>query len=94
MTMIAQRSLGCAPCVCATAEALPFPNRAFDAALAVLTMHHWTDWRACLAEMSRVARRCIVVFTWTLFAGPYWFVGRLSPVPVAAPLSTQSGRGV
>lgn len=72
--MIAQRQLGCAPCVRANAEGLPFFSRAFDAALAVLTMHHWNDWRAGLAELRRVVRRRLVVFTWTPFAGPYWFV--------------------
>ena len=35
----------------------------FDAALAVLTMHHWSDWRAGVAELRRVARRRIVMFT-------------------------------
>jgi hypothetical protein len=31
--------------------------------LGVLTIHHWTDWRAGLAELRRVARR-IVLLTW------------------------------
>jgi ubiquinone/menaquinone biosynthesis C-methylase UbiE len=45
------------------AEALPFRSGAFDAAMAIMTIHHWTDFRAGLAEMRRVARRQ-VVFTW------------------------------
>jgi hypothetical protein len=47
----------------AAAEALPFPAGAFDASMAVMTTHHWTELRAGLAEMSRVAARR-VVFTW------------------------------
>lgn len=46
--MIAQRSSDAAPCVRASAEALPFETGAFDAAMAVLTIHHWSDWRAGL----------------------------------------------
>ena len=47
----------------ALAERLPFPDGAFDAALAVLTVHHWADRRGGLAELVRVARRVVVV-TW------------------------------
>ena len=55
--MIAQRPAGAAPAVRASAEALPFDDDAFDAAMAVLTVHHWPDREAGLAEMRRVARR-------------------------------------
>lgn len=59
--MIRQRSSGAAPVVRAMAEALPFGADTFDVALAVLTLHHWTDWRQGLAEMKRVARRVVVL---------------------------------
>lgn len=45
----------------AIAEALPFPADTFDAAMA--TVHHWSDLRAGLDELRRVAARQ-VVFTW------------------------------
>jgi len=61
--MIGQRSEGRAAAVQGLAERLPFPDGAFDAALAVLTLHHWVDRRAGLAELARVARRVVVV-TW------------------------------
>ena len=61
--MRAQRPLGSAPCIDASAEALPFPDQSFDAALAVLSDHHWSDPIAGLQEMRRVARR-VVVFQW------------------------------
>jgi SAM-dependent methyltransferase len=62
-TMRAQRAPGAAPCVVARAEALPFDDNAFDAAMAVLSDHHWEDPIAGLREMRRVAKR-VVVFQW------------------------------
>jgi len=41
--MLAQRPRDAAAAVQARAEALPFPDRAFDAVMAVLTLHHWAD---------------------------------------------------
>jgi SAM-dependent methyltransferase len=61
--MISQRPVGAASAVQASAESLPFEDDSFDAALAVLTAHHWTDLRAGLSEMLRVARRRIVMVT-------------------------------
>ncbi|AKH84852.1 MerR family transcriptional regulator [Streptomyces sp. CNQ-509] len=61
--MRAQRPAGAARCVAASAERLPFPDGAFDAAMAVSTVHHWPDPVAGLREMRRVARR-VVVFTY------------------------------
>jgi SAM-dependent methyltransferase len=70
--MIAQRPAGLAPAVQATAEAIPLADGAVDAALAVLTIHHWPDLAAGFAEMRRVARR-IVVLTWDpAMARSFW----------------------
>src|SRR5919204_3084939 len=60
--MIAQRPAGAAPALPASAEELPFPDRSFDAALAVLSDHHWRDWLRGLRELRRVARRRVVLF--------------------------------
>ena len=60
--MIRQRVTTASAVVQASAEALPFPTGTFDAALAVLTLHHWTDWRCGLSEIKRVAAR-LVLFT-------------------------------
>ena len=46
--MIARRPPGAAPAVRASAEALPFDDDSFDAAMAVLTVHHWPDREAGL----------------------------------------------
>ena len=40
--MIRQRPIGSAPAMLARAESLPFCSRSFDAALGILTIHHWT----------------------------------------------------
>ena len=59
--MAGQRAAGAAPVVRAVAERLPFADGAFDAAMAVLTIHHWSDATAGLGEMARVARRLAVL---------------------------------
>lgn len=64
VTMIAQRPEHAAPAVQAAAEAIPLPDDFADAALAVLTVHHWHDPERGLAELCRIARRRVVVFTW------------------------------
>lgn len=50
-------------CVQGVAEHLPFDDGTFDVAMAILTMHHWEDLFAGLAELRRVAKRQ-VIFTW------------------------------
>src|SRR5687768_13363742 len=42
-TMIAQRPPDAAPAILANAEKLPLADASFDAALAVNTVHHWSD---------------------------------------------------
>jgi SAM-dependent methyltransferase len=62
--MIAQRPPGAAPAVQAVGEQLPIGTDAVDAALAVLTIHHWSDLDRGIAEMVRIARYRVVIFTW------------------------------
>lgn len=62
--MIAQRPRGSAPALQAVAEHLPIQSNAVDAALAVLTVHHWSDVEKGVAEMLRIARRRVVILTW------------------------------
>lgn len=61
--MIAQRPAGAAPVLRGVAEALPLADGSVDAAMATLSIHHWDDLAAGLAEMRRVARRRIVLLT-------------------------------
>ncbi|MHA7661351.1 class I SAM-dependent methyltransferase [Mycolicibacterium sp. HS_4_1] len=62
--MIDQRSTNAAPAVQAIAEHLPLRSNSVDAAVAVLTVHHWQDLERGICEMIRVARRRVVVLTW------------------------------
>jgi SAM-dependent methyltransferase len=61
--MRAQRPVGAAPVIDAVAEHLPFPDDAFDAALASFTVHQWRDLGAGLREARRVTRGPVVVLT-------------------------------
>jgi SAM-dependent methyltransferase len=61
--MIRQRPRHAAHAVQAVAEELPFADDSFDAAMAILTLHHWSDVEAGLAEMIRVARQRVIVVT-------------------------------
>ncbi len=70
-TMIRQRRPDAAPVICASAMALPFRDGAFEAATALLTVHHWPDPMRGLAEMKRVAKRC-VVFSWEPSTNVSW----------------------
>ena len=70
--MIGQRPPDAAPCVRGSAETLPAEDGAFDCAMAVLTVHHWSDWRLGLREMRRVARHRIVLLTFDTEASDFW----------------------
>jgi SAM-dependent methyltransferase len=61
LVMIEQRPPGSAPALQASAEDLPFEDDSFDAALAIITVHHWADPTAGLTEMVRVARQRVAV---------------------------------
>ena len=77
--MRAQRPPGAAPCIDAQAEALPFPDGAFDAAMAVLSDHHWRDRVGGVRELRRVARR-IVLFQWDpAWRDEFWLCDQYLP---------------
>lgn len=69
--MIRQRQQASPPVVQGVAENQPFRDGAFEAAMAVLTTHHWTDPVRGLDELCRVSRKQVVV-TWD----PDWFATR------------------
>jgi SAM-dependent methyltransferase len=64
LTMIRQRPAGSAPVVQGDALSLPLADDSVDAAIAILTIHHWGDPARGLAEMRRVARQRVAVLTW------------------------------
>lgn len=74
--MISQRPPGAAPAASASAEDLPFGDDSFDAAMAMITVHHWRDLNAGVGEMARVARRRIVVLSFDPEPlSDFWLVG-------------------
>jgi hypothetical protein len=64
----------------AVAEHVPIDTNAVDASIALLTVHHWSDLDAGVAEMIRVARRRVVILTWddTVFRR-FWLLGEYLP---------------
>ena len=74
--MRSQRSRHLAPALDATAESLPFDDAAFDAAMATVTVHQWTDREQGLAELRRVARGPVAVLTFDPAAiDDFWLAG-------------------
>ena len=73
--MIGHRPSGSAPCLQASAENLLLADGTFDAAMAVLTVHHWGDLALGVAEMRRVARR-VVILTWDAAYGHEFWLTR------------------
>ena len=72
--MRAQRPAGSAPCIAGAAEALPFADGSFDAAMAVLSDHHWNDPMRGWREMHRVATRVVVLQWDNTWIPRYWLV--------------------
>ncbi|SMD26726.1 Methyltransferase domain-containing protein [Kibdelosporangium aridum] len=77
--MIGQRDKDAPPVVRAVAEALPIRDYAVDAVLAVLTVHHWTNWRQGIAELKRVAAQQVVLAYDTRLHSEFWFVREYVP---------------
>ncbi|WFR67434.1 class I SAM-dependent methyltransferase [Curtobacterium flaccumfaciens] len=55
-SMRAQRPDTLAPAIDATAEALPFADGTFEAAMTTFSVHQWGDLERGLAELRRVTR--------------------------------------
>ncbi|HEX7237305.1 MAG TPA: methyltransferase domain-containing protein [Gammaproteobacteria bacterium] len=72
--MIRQRPRAAARAIQAGAASLPFVDRAFDASLAILTIHHWPDKARGLAELRRVARERVVILTWDPEHSGFWLI--------------------
>lgn len=84
--MIAQRPLGAAPAIQGAAEHIPLSDHCVDAALAVLTIHHWTDLAAGVAEMRRISQRRLVFLTWDpdVIGEAFWLLAEYLPAARAA----------
>jgi SAM-dependent methyltransferase len=79
--MIAQRPPWRAPAIQAGAYPLPFPDGSFDAAMAILTIHHWDeDQERGVKELRRVATGPVVILTYDVdVAAQMWLIADYFP---------------
>ncbi len=75
-TMIRQRKDGNRYLIQGSAEKLPLADQSVDTALAILTIHHWSDITAGICEMQRVARHRVVILTWdqAVWEANFWMM--------------------
>jgi SAM-dependent methyltransferase len=79
--MIAQRSPHAARAIRATAGALPLRDRSVDAAMAIVSLHHWDqDRERGVRELRRVARDRVVILTYDAqVSGRMWLMADYLP---------------
>src|SRR4051812_6372531 len=79
--MAAQRPPELAPAIRAGAEALPLHDASVDAAMAVITLHHWDRGRERgVRELRRVARGPVVIVTFDPeVSGEMWLMADYLP---------------
>lgn len=70
--MIGQRAPELGTAYQGVAEDMPFEDNQFDAAMAVLTVHHWTNLEKGLREMRRVTKGRLVILTFDPEAHYFW----------------------
>ncbi len=61
-SMRAQRPVG-KPAIRGLAESIPLDDDAVDAAMAMVTIHHWTNMPQGFSEMKRVSRKRVIIMT-------------------------------
>jgi SAM-dependent methyltransferase len=72
-SMRAERPADRVRAIDATADALPFDDDSFDAAMASVTIHQWPDLEKGLGEMRRVSRGPVVILTFDpQIPEPWW----------------------
>jgi SAM-dependent methyltransferase len=79
--MAAQRPVGAPPAIRATAGALPLRDGSVDAAMAILSVHHWDDERERgVRELRRVARGPVLILTYDpAVSGRMWLMADYLP---------------
>jgi ubiquinone/menaquinone biosynthesis C-methylase UbiE len=83
--MRAERPRELPPAIDASAEALPLDDGSVDAAMAIMTVHHWRDPDAGLRELRRVARGAVVVLAFDVQAlAGFWLLQDYVPEGIAA----------
>ncbi len=81
--MRAQRPLQAVPAIDAHAENLPFDDHAFDASMALVTIHQWNDLSRGLGELRRVTRGPVVVMCFDNIALDAFWLARYVPELIA-----------
>jgi SAM-dependent methyltransferase len=86
--MAAQRSRDLAPAIRASAGSIPLRDRSVDAAMAVLSVHHWDEEREQgVRELRRVARGAVVILTYdAMVSGAMWLMADYLPEVAALDL--------
>src|SRR3954465_1480140 len=79
--MAAQRPPELAPAIRASAGALPLRDASVDAAMAIVTIHHWdAELERGVRELRRVARGPVVVVTYDQrVSGRMWLIAEYVP---------------
>ncbi|SPF76452.1 putative methyltransferase YcgJ [Aliiroseovarius pelagivivens] len=80
--MIAQRPPSPTRVVQGVAEDLPFDDNSFDAAMAVLTIHHWTDQAKGMTEMRRVTKGPLVILSYDPSFRDFWLLDYIPQLAV------------
>lgn len=70
--MIGQRPDSDAAVIQGGAENIPFDDNSFDASMAVLTIHHWSDQERGVKEMRRVTKDKVVFLTFDSSFSWFW----------------------
>jgi SAM-dependent methyltransferase len=83
-SMRAQRPAHLSVAIDATAEALPFADDSFDAAMATVTVHQWADTDQGLRELCRVSRGPVVILTFDGDALDLLWLADYAPELIAA----------
>lgn len=81
--MRAQRPPHRVPAIQGSADALPFDDNAFDASMAMVTIHHWPDIAKGLQELRRVTRGQVVVLTFDPDALDSFWMSEYGPEVIA-----------
>jgi len=82
-SMRAQRPASHPVAIDATAENLPFPDRHFDASIAIFTVHQWSDLAAGLAELRRVTSGPVVIMSCDPDAVEDFWLNEYAPMVLA-----------
>jgi SAM-dependent methyltransferase len=70
--MIQQRSASNATVIQGSAEDIPYCDKTFDASMAILTIHHWSNQERGVMEMRRVTRGKVVFLTYDPSFRGFW----------------------